>query len=89
MGNLAKASWMALAIALTASSAASAQAVDPNACTPQERASELGQQSGRTNGVICPPDVDSKMAAPTPNAGNMPVIPAPGSPGGDPSVQPK
>jgi hypothetical protein len=29
------------------------------------------------------------MQAPTPEAGKTPVIPPPGSPGGNPSVQPK
>jgi len=29
------------------------------------------------------------MKAPTPNTGKMPVIPPPGSPGGNPDVQPK
>jgi hypothetical protein len=39
--------------------------------------------------VICPPDVDPAMKAPTPETGKMPVIPPPGSPGGDQKVQPK
>ena len=39
--------------------------------------------------VVCPPDVDPAMKAPTPKAGNTPVIPPPGSPGGNPSIQPK
>jgi hypothetical protein len=29
------------------------------------------------------------MTAPTPKTGDNPVIPPPGAPGGDPSVQPK
>jgi hypothetical protein len=29
------------------------------------------------------------MRAPTPEGGNTPVIPPPGSPGGDPSIRPK
>jgi hypothetical protein len=40
-------------------------------------------------GVICPPNVDPGMKAPAPETGKMPVIPPPGSPGGDPNVQPK
>jgi hypothetical protein len=47
------------------------------------------QTTGQSNGVICPPEVDPGMKAPTPEAGKTPVIPPPGSPGGDPSVQPK
>jgi hypothetical protein len=40
--------------------------------------------------VLCPPPgVDPEMHAPTPNVGNTPVMPPPGSPGGDPSVRPK
>jgi len=34
-------------------------------------------------------DGDSGMKAPTPEAGKTPVIPPPGSPGGNPNVQPK
>ena len=45
----------------------------------------------RTEGVICPPpELDPDIRAPAPkNGGNMPVIPPPGSPGGDPAVRPK
>ena len=46
----------------------------------------------RTEGVICPPpELDPNIRAPAPSDGgsNMPVIPPPGSPGGDPSVRPK
>jgi hypothetical protein len=45
----------------------------------------------KSNGVLCPPSgVDPAMRAPAPDAGgNMPVIPPPGSPGGNPNVQPK
>jgi hypothetical protein len=50
----------------------------------------LSDKLARTNGVICPPDhIDSDIRAPTPPGGAMPVIPPPGSPGGDQSVQPK
>src|SRR5258708_40194438 len=42
------------------------------------------------NGVLCPPSgVDPEIRAPTPDVGKTPVIPPPGSPGGDQSVQPK
>jgi len=44
----------------------------------------------RSGGVICPPDqADPEIRAPTPPGGPMPVIPPPGSPGGDPNMQPK
>jgi len=49
----------------------------------------LSSKLARTDGVLCPPDVDPDIKAPTPPAGKMPVIPPPGSPGGDQSVQPK
>jgi hypothetical protein len=70
-----------------------AQAADTTGCTPQERQqanqNSLSQKLDDTAGVICPPDVDPAIKAPTPKAGNTPVIPPPGSPGGNPNVQPK
>ena len=50
----------------------------------------LSEKLARTDGVICPPlGLDPAIRAPAPNGGNMPVIPPPGSPGGDPNVRPK
>ncbi|UFX43996.1 hypothetical protein HAP47_0033115 [Bradyrhizobium sp. 41S5] len=50
----------------------------------------LGDKLAKSDGVLCPPaGVDPEMRAPTPQGGNTPVIPPPGSPGGDPSVRPK
>jgi len=49
----------------------------------------LSDKLARTDGVLCPPNVDPDIKAPTPPVGKMPVIPPPGSPGGNPSVQPK
>ena len=51
----------------------------------------LSDQLARSGGVICPPGhVDSEIHAPTPAPGSaMPVIPPPGTPGGDQSVKPK
>jgi len=49
----------------------------------------LSDKLARTDGVICPENVDPSIKAPTPDAGKMPVIPPPGSPGGDPTVRPK
>lgn len=49
----------------------------------------LSDKLAQSNGVICPPNVDPGMKAPTPNTGKMPVIPPPDSPGGKPDVQPK
>jgi hypothetical protein len=50
----------------------------------------LSDKLARTDGVICPPpEIDPDMHQPAPGGGATPVIPPPGSPGGDPSVQPK
>lgn len=63
-----------------------ADASNPQAETTGEN---LSDKLARTDGVICPPNVGPDMRAPTPDAGRTPVIPPPGSPGGDPSVRPK
>ena len=49
------------------------------------------ERLARSDGVICPPDqVDPEIKQPAPEGGGpMPVIPPPGSPGGDPNAQPK
>jgi hypothetical protein len=78
--------------AMTTTALAQAQTVDPKACSDSAKNSlnqTLSDKLDRTNGVICPPDVDPGIKAPTPNAGKTPVIPPPGSPGGDPNIQPK
>jgi hypothetical protein len=78
--------------------------LDPNACG-QGRATvgeggdiKMNKNDGRnlsdklaqSGGVICPPSqVDPAIKAPTPQGGAMPVIPPPGSPGGNPNIQPK
>ncbi|MCA1454694.1 hypothetical protein I6F35_15910 [Bradyrhizobium sp. BRP22] len=66
---------------------------NPNAApdtTTGQRSEPLGERLSRSDGVLCPPaGVDPEMHAPPPNGGNTPVIPPPGSPGGDPSVRPK
>jgi hypothetical protein len=50
----------------------------------------LSSKLAQSDGVICPPtQVDPEIHAPAPQGGPMPVIPPPGSPGGDPKVQPK
>ena len=79
----------ALSIIMATVSLAYAQTTDLKACTEQERGNQtLSEKLGQTNGVICPPDIDKGMKAPTPDAGKTPVIPPPGSPGGNPNVQP-
>jgi hypothetical protein len=50
----------------------------------------LADRLAKSNGVLCPPaGVDPEIRAPTPQTGKAPVIPRPGSPGGNPDVQPK
>jgi hypothetical protein len=56
---------------------------------PNTSGQSLNNKLGQSNGVICPPNVDPQMKVPTPNSGDKTVIPPPGSPGGDPNVQPK
>jgi hypothetical protein len=62
----------------------------PNGTTTDERGEPLGDKLAKSDGVLCPPaGVDPEIRAPTPEGGNTPVIPPPGSPGGDPTVRPK
>jgi hypothetical protein len=64
--------------------------VSPEATNPVERTEPLSDKLAKSDGVLCPPaGVDPEIRAPTPNAGNTPVIPPPGSPGGDSTVRPK
>jgi len=81
------------ALSLLCAAIWTAQAADTTGCTPQERQqadqNKLSQKLDDTAGVICPPDIDPAMKAPAPKTGDTPVIAPPGSPGGNPSVQPK
>jgi hypothetical protein len=64
--------------------------IAPQGATTGQRTEPLGDTLARSDGVLCPPaGVDPAIRAPTPDTGNTPVIPPPGSPGGDPSVRPK
>jgi hypothetical protein len=64
--------------------------IAPEGGTTGQRAEPLGDRLAKSDGVLCPPaDVDPEIRAPTPDTGNTPVIPPPGSPGGDPHVRPK
>ena len=50
----------------------------------------LSDQLSASKGVICPPaGTDPGITVPPVGGGRMPVIPPPGTPGGDPSIQPK
>jgi hypothetical protein len=54
--------------------------------------SSMSDRLSKSQGVIQPPqEVDPAMKQETPSTGpnSMPVIPPPGTPGGDPSVKPK
>jgi hypothetical protein len=64
--------------------------VVPEGTTTGQAGEPLGDKLAKSNGVLCPPTgVDPAMRAPTPDTGNTPVIPPPGSPGGNPNVRPK
>jgi hypothetical protein len=52
----------------------------------------LSHQLNRSGGVIHPPaDIDPGVTQPAPDIGphSMPVIPPPGTPGGNPDIKPK
>ena len=64
--------------------------VVPNGGTVGQANDALGDKLARSDGTLCPPSgIDPQIRAPTPETGKMPVIPPPGSPGGDPNVRPK
>ena len=64
--------------------------IAPEGSTTGQRAEPLSDKLAKSEGVLCPPaGVDPEIRAPTPETGNMPVIPSPGSPGGAPNVRPK
>jgi hypothetical protein len=64
--------------------------IAPEGTTTGQSPAPLGDKLAKSDGVLCPPaGVDPQMRAPTPQTGNMPVIPPPGSPGGDPNIRPK
>jgi hypothetical protein len=65
-------------------------AAAPEGQTTGQARAPLSDKLAQSDGVLCPPaGVDPEMHAPAPEAGKTPVIPPPGSPGGDPSVRPK
>jgi hypothetical protein len=71
---------------------APAAAPDPN-CLPETRrntpGATLSDKLAESRGVICPPGVDPAMTQKPTSGGTIKVVPPPGSPGGDPNVQPK
>jgi hypothetical protein len=88
----------------TAQNTAAPVAPDPKACSDEQRLrpgdgsalhprepsnQTLSEKLDRTEGVLCPPNVDPDIKVPTPDVGSMPIVPPPGSPGGDPTIRPK
>jgi hypothetical protein len=64
--------------------------IAPEGSTTSQATEPLGDKLAKSDGVLCPPaGIDPEIRAPAPDAGNTPVIPPPGSPGGDPTVRPK
>ena len=56
----------------------------------QRRTGPLSDKLAQSKGVICPPaGVDPEIHVAPPGGGRLKVIPPPGAPGGDQSVQPK
>lgn len=89
-------------VAIAPSVQVQVQPRDPNMPAPQNTPPEKIAPSGsgqtlsdkleRSDGVIKPPgniDPGISAAAPVPDPGTTPVISPPGSPGGNPNVQPK
>jgi hypothetical protein len=91
-----------VALALAAATGAFAQSKPPSrgadqnapksdAQPGQQRGKSLSERLDQSGGVIHPPgNVDSGIQVTPPATGDkMPIVPAPGSPGGDPTVKPK
>ena len=88
MATMAKISAGLLFLAAT-TGVALAQGNTQQCAQPQGGGSAMSEKLGQSGGVICPPQVDPSIKKPAPSDGSMPVIPPPGSPGGNPNVQPK
>ena len=56
---------------------------------PSDKLDTPSDKLARTDGVICPPNLDPEIRAPAPDAGTMRVVPPPGTPGGKSDVRPK
>jgi len=63
----------------------------PGDNAPQPEGSTLppGADLSHSGGVLAPPPTHDPSVVTPPRDGSMPAIPPPGTPGGDPSVQPK
>ncbi len=89
MPNIAKTCLTTLAISLFGTSLALAQTPDPQGCTPEEKSNQSLQRSDQAAGVMCPPDVDPAMKAPTPKTGDPAVIQPPNTPDSGSNTQAK
>ena len=86
---IAAASWLPVPAAHAAEPSATDRSNQPT--TDSGPSGNLSERLNRSEGVIKPPEnVDPGLQKPPPDdSGRMPVIPPPGSPGGDQSVKPK
>ena len=67
-----------------------ARRIGSDGATTGQSSQPLADKLAKSDGVLCPPSgVDPEIRAPAPDVGTMPVIPPPGTPGGDPMVRPK
>ena len=83
---------LALTFAAVGPACAQTPSTEQKPCfEPGDSSKTLSDKLNQGGGVICPPNVDPgiKAPAPAPETDKMPVIPPPGSPGGDPNVKPK
>ena len=81
-----------LVLTMTAAASAQPAAPDPKrGCSQPGNSENLSDKLAQSGGVLCPQnaDPDPSIKAPTPPTGDKPVIPPPGSPGGNPNVKPK
>lgn len=82
--------WVMTAVAMSLASASMAQTRQGAEQKPDDPPS-LTDKLDKSEGVLKPPpDIDPQIAKPPPKTpAPTPVIPPPGEPGGDQSVQPK
>lgn len=86
--------WLSFAAPIHAAESPIVIAQDKSPSTnsgSSDKSDDLSERLNQSGGVIKPPqNVDPGLQKPPPDtAGKMPVIPPPGSPGGDPNVKPK
>src|SRR5689334_2720961 len=71
------------------SAAESTPTMPDNNQSQQNQGRSLSDRLSQSKGVIHPPAVDPGMQEKPAQTGTMPVIPPPGTPGGNPKVVPK